>query len=60
MFSRSTGCRVHTRVFMNAVFHPWQLLAAILAGWVNRDQQQLIDYLRTENQINIAATEKSS
>ena len=36
---------------MNLVFHPWQFLAAILAGWVNREQHQLIDYLRTENQV---------
>lgn len=30
---------------------PWQLLLVILAGWVNRQQQQVIDYLRTENQV---------
>jgi transposase InsO family protein len=29
----------------------WQLLLFILAGWVNQQQQQVIDYLRTENQI---------
>jgi hypothetical protein len=23
----------------------------MLAGWVNRQQQQVIDYLRTENQV---------
>ena len=28
-----------------------QLLAAILAGWVKRNLQQAIDYLRPENQI---------
>jgi hypothetical protein len=36
---------------MNLVLQPWQLLFLILAGWVNRQQQQVIDYLRTENQI---------
>ena len=36
---------------MSFVLHPWQLLAAILAGWVNREQQQRIEYLRTENQV---------
>jgi hypothetical protein len=36
---------------MNFVFQPWQLLVIILAGCINREQQQVIDYLRTENQI---------
>src|SRR5437870_12964388 len=36
---------------MSFVLHPWQLLAAILAGWVNREQQQRLEYLRTENQV---------
>src|SRR5262249_23688151 len=36
---------------MNFSLQPWQLLLIILAGWVNRRQQQVIDYLRTENQI---------
>ena len=36
---------------MNFVLQPWQLLLAILAGWSNRQQQELIEYLRTENQI---------
>jgi len=30
---------------------PWQLYLVILAGWVNRQQQFVIDYLRTENQV---------
>jgi hypothetical protein len=33
------------------VLQPWQLLAVILVGWVNREQQQRIEYLRTETQI---------
>jgi hypothetical protein len=36
---------------MSFVLQPWQLLVVILAGWVNRQQQQVIEYLRTENQI---------
>ena len=36
---------------MNSVLQPWHLLVVILAGWVNRRQQEIIDYLRTENQI---------
>ena len=36
---------------MNFVLQPWQLLLLILAGWINRQQQQVIDYLRTENQV---------
>ncbi len=36
---------------MSFVLHPWQLLLVILAGWVNRQQQAVIEYLRTENQV---------
>ena len=36
---------------MNFVIQPWQLLLVILAGWINRQQQEVIEYLRTENQI---------
>ena len=39
------------RFIMSFVFHPYQLLAAVLAGWVNREQQQLIEYQRTELQV---------
>ena len=35
---------------MNFVLQPWQLLLLILAGWINRQQQEIIEYLRTENQ----------
>jgi len=38
-------------VSLNFILQPWQLLFLILAGWVNRQQQQVIDYLRTENQV---------
>ena len=36
---------------MNFVLQPWQLLVFVLAGWVNREQQQRIEYLRTENEV---------
>ena len=36
---------------MNFVLQPWHLLLMILAGWVNREQQKFIEYLRTENQL---------
>ena len=36
---------------MNLVLRPWQLLLLILAGWINRDQQDAIEYLLTENQV---------
>ncbi len=36
---------------MSRAFHPWQLLVTILAGWMNEQQQELIEYLRTENQV---------
>ena len=36
---------------MNFILQPWQLFFLILAGWVNRQQQEVIEYLRTENQV---------
>ncbi len=36
---------------MNFILQPWQLLLLILAGWINRQQQEIIEYLRTENQV---------
>ena len=36
---------------MKFILQPWQLIAIFLAGWVNRQQQEAIDYLRTENDI---------
>ena len=36
---------------MSYILQPWQLLFVILAGWVNEQQQQVIEYLRTENQV---------
>ncbi len=36
---------------MDFVLQPGHLLLVILAGWINHQQQQVIDYLRTENQV---------
>ena len=36
---------------MTLILQPWQLLLLILAGWINREQQDAIEYLRTENQV---------
>jgi transposase InsO family protein len=36
---------------MRFILQPWQLFFLILAGWVNREQQEVIEYLRTENQV---------
>ncbi len=36
---------------MKFVLQPWQLLLLLLAGCINREQQQVIEYLRTENAI---------
>ena len=32
-------------------FKPWTFFAVALAGWMNRQQQDLIAYLRVENRI---------
>jgi putative transposase len=36
---------------MNWLFQPWQLLLVFLSSWVNRQQQEVIEYLRAENQV---------
>jgi len=36
---------------MSFLLQPWQLFFIIIAGWVNKHQQEVIEYLRTENQI---------
>ena len=30
---------------------PWHFFVVALAGWINREQQQVIEYLQTENQV---------
>ena len=36
---------------MSFILQPWQLLLTILAGLINRQQQEVIGYRRTENQV---------
>ena len=36
---------------MKFALQPWQLMLIILASWVNRQQQEVIEYLRTENAV---------
>jgi putative transposase len=36
---------------MDFVLQPWQLYLVILAGWIHREQQEVIDYMLTENQV---------
>jgi transposase InsO family protein len=36
---------------MPFVLQPWHLLACVVVGYANREQQQVIDYLRTENAV---------
>ena len=33
------------------VFQPWQLLLVTLAGWINRQQHDVIAYIQEENRI---------
>src|SRR6516165_7036168 len=44
---------VNGEILMSFVLQPWQLLFAIMAGWVNRLQQDQIEYLRTTIQVLI-------
>ncbi|MHC4405116.1 MAG: hypothetical protein ACYTG0_36175 [Planctomycetota bacterium] len=36
---------------MRFILHPWQLLLVILVGWDNQQQQQIIDFQRTEIEV---------
>ena len=36
---------------MKSQFQPWQFLLLILVGWINRSQQDAVEYLITENRI---------
>jgi len=38
-------------VRMSFVLQPWQLLVVILTGWLNRQQQAVIDFLLAEVQV---------
>lgn len=32
-------------------FNPWHFIVAALTGWMNREQQDVIAYLKSEDQI---------
>jgi putative transposase len=36
---------------MATVLHPWQFLVTAMAGWITRQQDAVIDYLREENRV---------
>jgi hypothetical protein len=36
---------------MATVLHPWQILVTAMAGWITRQQDVVIDYLREENRV---------
>ena len=36
---------------MKSVLHPWQQLLLILAGCINHQEQDAIEYLRAENRV---------
>lgn len=36
---------------MKSRLFPWQLFVVSLAGWVNREQQRVIEYLKEENRV---------
>ena len=30
---------------------PWMMLVSMMAGWINRQQQEALEYLKEENKI---------
>ncbi|MEZ6048696.1 MAG: hypothetical protein R3C11_24590 [Planctomycetaceae bacterium] len=36
---------------MNFLMQPWHLLVLYLVSWMNREQQQAIEYLQVENRV---------
>jgi hypothetical protein len=38
-----------TGTFSSMAWTPWHFLVVAISGWMNREQQQVIDYLREEN-----------
>ena len=36
---------------MNLALQPWHLMVMLLASWINRQQQEVIEYLRTEKAV---------
>jgi hypothetical protein len=43
--------RCPTDTFSSMTWKPFHLLVVAISGWMNREQQQVIDYLRIENQV---------
>ena len=38
-------------LFMISILHPWQIVLVVVTGWINRQQLEVIAYLREENQV---------
>ena len=36
---------------MISILHPWQIVVLALAGWINRQQLEVIEYLAEENRV---------
>ena len=36
---------------MEFVLHPWHLMILTVSAWINREQEQVIEYLLVENQV---------
>ncbi len=47
----SAMAAVGIRSIMEFILQPWHLFLVIQDGWMNRQQQQVIEDLRTENQV---------
>ncbi len=43
---------------MNFILQPWQLFCLILAGWVNRRQQEMLEFYRAELEAMMKAQGK--
>jgi hypothetical protein len=54
--ARSQGAKVIRKemgLLMNAFLQPWQLRAVMLAGWVNRQQHEIIESQRAERASSV-------
>jgi hypothetical protein len=36
---------------MRTLLQPWQILVAAMAGWLTRQQEATVEYLREENRV---------
>ena len=36
-----------------STFHPWQFFLITIAGWINRHQQEVIDYLVWQHDVDV-------